>query len=69
MIDINLRDQATYYVADELVQQRIPFCFATGYSAGVIPDRFRDVTRWQKPYDVRKLVDDVARLCNLTVPG
>src|SRR5215510_2336489 len=31
IIDINLRDEAAYPVADELMRQQIPFCFCTGY--------------------------------------
>jgi DNA-binding NtrC family response regulator len=65
VIDINLFDQATYAIADELQRAKIPFVFATGYSQAVIPNRFRDIRRWEKPYDVRKLVQDVERLCQL----
>ena len=65
IIDINLHDHETYRVADELQRAGIPFLFATGYSEKVIPDRFRDAVRWEKPYDLGKLVRDVGRLCCL----
>jgi len=65
VIDINLRDQTTYVIADELRSANIPFLFATGYSEEVIPHRFRDIMRWEKPYELDKLVEDIARLCQL----
>lgn len=65
VVDINLRDQATYPVADELMRREIPFVFTTGYSAEALPARFRDAPRREKPYDTRELVDDVRRLCRL----
>lgn len=63
VMDVNLRDESAYSVSDELARQHIPFIFATGYSAKTIPNRFRHVTRWEKPYDVTDVVNDLARLC------
>src|SRR4051812_30322123 len=51
IIDINLRDEAAYPIADELVRQRIPFCFCTGYDTSVVPERFADARVFQKPCD------------------
>jgi len=65
ILDINLRDGATYPIADELMRRGIPFVFGTGYSAEVIPHRFQGVPRWEKPYNMQQLVEDVARLCRL----
>lgn len=63
IIDINLGGESAFTVADQLQRQSIPFVFATGYDARDIPASFRDVTRWGKPYNLRELVADVARLC------
>ncbi|MGZ4926481.1 MAG: response regulator [Halobacteriota archaeon] len=63
VMDVNLRDGSAYSVSDELARQHVPFIFATGYSAKAIPNRFRHVTRWEKPYDVTEVVNDLARLC------
>jgi len=64
ILDINLRDHATYRLADELLRQHIPFLFATGYSAEVIPERFRHIRRWEKPYEVPGIIRDVAVMCS-----
>jgi DNA-binding LytR/AlgR family response regulator len=65
VIDINLRDQTTYVIADELRSANIPLLFATGYSEEAIPARFHDIRRWEKPYELEMLVEDVAKLCQL----
>jgi hypothetical protein len=50
-------------IADELMQQKIPFRFVAGYGAGAIPERFQPIVRWQKPYGMSKLTEDVRLLC------
>ena len=65
VLDIDLRGQATYVIADELRSANIPFLFATGYSQAAIPARFHDIRLWQKPYELDKLVEDITRLCRL----
>ena len=62
VIDINLRDELAFSIADELVPRHIPFVFATGYGSEKIPNRFHNIKSWQKPYDVASIVDHVARL-------
>lgn len=66
VLDINLRDEMSFSVADELKRRGIPFVFATGYDACVIPDRFADVKRWEKPYDLEDLVAGIVGLCPKT---
>jgi DNA-binding response OmpR family regulator len=65
ILDINLHGYETYRLADELRGAGTPFLFATGYSEKVIPVRFRDAIRWEKPYELDKVVGDVRRLCSL----
>ena len=63
VIDINLRGHSAFPIADQLSQQRIPFVFATGYSGEVIPNRFREVKRFEKPYDTPAIAKHVVGLC------
>lgn len=63
VLDINLRDQSTYELAEHLEQASIPFIFVTGYSAEVIPNRFRHVARLEKPCDLDEMVESVFALC------
>lgn len=64
VIDIKLHDSLAYPIADELLRQNIPFVFATGYSSEVIPERFRHVTRIEKPYHLPDLVRELAEVWN-----
>ena len=66
IIDINLHDELAYPLADELERQGIPFVFATGYNRDVIPDKYARVLRWEKPYELRGLVNGLVGLCERT---
>lgn len=57
VLDINLRGEEVYPVADKLQELGIPFLFATGYGDANIPPRYRDLPRLQKPFDARVLSD------------
>jgi hypothetical protein len=39
---------------------------ATGYGEDVIPDRFREVVRFEKPYNMNTLLQQVSKLCRET---
>jgi DNA-binding NtrC family response regulator len=69
VIDVNLRGHNAFELADELQRQGIPFVFATGYSAEVIPSRFANVDRWEKPFDQHSLAKYVLQLCNNGSPA
>ncbi|HEU4961195.1 MAG TPA: response regulator [Sphingomonas sp.] len=56
VLDINLRGDAVFPLADALSARNIPFVFATGYDAGSIPDRFVRVPRCEKPVRSRALL-------------
>jgi CheY-like chemotaxis protein len=49
ILDVNLRGEMAYPVADALVARGIPFVFTTGYDAHAVPARFAGVKRCEKP--------------------
>jgi two-component SAPR family response regulator len=49
VLDINLRGDPVFPLADALAARNIPFVFATGYDAGAIPQQFSEVPRCEKP--------------------
>lgn len=53
VLDINVRGEMAYPVADALIARRIPFVFVTGYDKAVIPRRYADVIRCEKPVSAR----------------
>src|SRR5262249_25056703 len=55
ILDINLSGEEVYDVADALEARAIPFVFATGYDADIIPERYARVTRCEKPIEPVKV--------------
>lgn len=60
ILDINLRDELVYPLADALTIRGVPFIFTTGYHASAIPARFRNVTRYHKPVGREQLMGAIA---------
>jgi CheY-like chemotaxis protein len=56
VLDINLRHERVYPVADVLRARGVPFVFTTGYDASVVPSLYMDVPRCEKPVDERRLL-------------
>src|SRR3712207_5670272 len=50
ILDINLKGQMVFPVADALREQGVPFVFATGYDESAVPEAYKDVPRWEKPF-------------------
>lgn len=60
-LDINLgQGKTSAPVADALFASNTPYAFITGYgSAGVMPDRFSNVTRFVKPAQKQQLLSAI----------
>ena len=56
VLDINLRGETCYPIADALRARGVPFVFATGYDRAVVPAAYHGVPRWEKPFDPDLLV-------------
>jgi len=56
VLDIKLRGDIVFPVADALRARGVPFVFATGYDKQVIPDLYRDVVNFRKPVDPAQIV-------------
>jgi CheY-like chemotaxis protein len=50
VLDINLQGESVFPVADTLLEQGVPFLFATGYDQTAIPLQYQQVPRWEKPF-------------------
>lgn len=62
VLDVNLRGETVFPLADELRARGVPFVFTTGYDEEMMPDAYRDVERWEKPYVARQLIRALAAL-------
>lgn len=49
VLDVNLRGEDVFPVADLLAEQGVPLIFVTGYDAGSIPPRFSHCAAFVKP--------------------
>jgi DNA-binding response OmpR family regulator len=56
ILDVNLNGMMVYPLADDLLARGIPFLFLSGYSLSNLPERFRAVTRLNKPCDPQLLI-------------
>jgi two-component sensor histidine kinase len=62
VLDINLKGQLVYPVADVLIDSGVPFLFVTGYSAERIDKRYANVPILQKPLQKKDLQSAFARV-------
>ena len=51
VLDINLRGEMVFPLADALAARGIPFVFATGYDRAMVPPRYADITHCEKPVE------------------
>lgn len=56
VLDINLSGKKAFPAADLLIERGNPFVFTTGYDDCVIPERFGNAPRLQKPVDITRIV-------------
>jgi CheY-like chemotaxis protein len=60
VLDVNLRRDKTYLVADLLRKRSVPFVFVTGYDEDPAEKGFRAAPILQKPVDMTSLVSVLA---------
>lgn len=70
MLDVNLAGEASFPVADRLIELGIPFLFASGYGRQGLDPRYRDHPLLQKPFRTAELGRALAALpCQPERPG
>ncbi len=62
LLDIRLRDETSFPLADVLAVLDIPFVFVSGLSSALMPYPHRDRPLFDKPYETRKVINTLARL-------
>lgn len=61
ILDINLRNEYVFPLADKLAGLGVPYIFATGYDAVAIPEPHDQVARCEKPINPARLVSLLSR--------
>ncbi|UHC20091.1 response regulator (plasmid) [Methylobacterium currus] len=62
VLDMNLKGELAYPVADALAVRRIPFIVATGYDQASLPERYAGCHRMEKPIDMSGLLKRITVL-------
>jgi CheY-like chemotaxis protein len=62
VLDVNLREETSYPVADALRARNVPFLFSTAHDRTHLPERFRDVPLCAKPFGVPSFRSALERL-------
>jgi DNA-binding response OmpR family regulator len=62
LLDIRLRSETSFPVADVLAVLGIPFVFVSGMSSALMPYPHRDRPLFDKPYEMRDVIATLARL-------
>ncbi len=60
ILDVNIRGQSTYPVADIIAERGVPFIFATGYGLTGINPAYQSTPVLQKPFDLPSLAQMIA---------
>lgn len=56
LLDVNLRGEMAFDLADMLKTRGVPFAFVTGYNRAALPDRFAATPALGKPVDPARLI-------------
>lgn len=62
ILDIRLRSNEVFQVADILVENEVPFVFATACPRDDLPERFASVPHFEKPFAVKACVESALEL-------
>ena len=62
ILDMNLRGDMAFPVADRLEEAGIPFVIATGYNSASLPARFGAIPRVEKPFDPEQVISAIGPL-------
>ena len=62
ILDVNLNDQRSYAVADELARRGVPFLFATGYAEAGVQWTGHEVPLLAKPYRQEQIAAALGKL-------
>lgn len=55
IMDVNLRGEAAFPLADYLIEAGVPIILTTGYDCSSLPEKYRNVETWQKPLSLAEL--------------
>jgi DNA-binding NtrC family response regulator len=64
VLNVELRGERSYPIAEVLTKKQVPFAFVTEYDDSVIPEPFRGRPIVEKPLDESRVIETIAKLCS-----
>lgn len=64
VLDVNIRGEMVFPVAEALSKRGIPFVFTTGYEKSVFGGQFTDVEIYTKPLDIGPFTTEISTLAH-----
>ena len=61
IVDMNLRGEFAFAIAERLKARDVPFVLATGYTEGSLPETLKDAPRVEKPFAPRQVIEMLSR--------
>jgi len=62
VLDVNLRGERVYPVAEILSGRNVPFVFVTGYADDALPREYAELPRLGKPFKAQQLIRALSNL-------
>ena len=62
VVDMNLRGDLAYPIAEQLKSARVPFIVTTGYNQTSLPESLQDVPRVEKPFAPHDVVRELTEM-------
>jgi DNA-binding response OmpR family regulator len=69
ILDVDLRGESVFSIADILDERQIPYLFATGVSVGDLPERFQHHQVVRKPFATRTVLNALEQHFQTSVPA
>ncbi|MDK4742667.1 response regulator [Rhizobium sp. CNPSo 3464] len=64
ILDVSIRGEMVFPVAEALSKRGIPFVFTTGYEKSVFGEQFTDIEVYSKPLDIERLTTEISTLAH-----
>ncbi len=63
VLDVNLKGEKVFAVAEELMARNVPFVFSSGYGERFLPPQFDAAPHLSKPFEPETLWQTLAQAC------
>lgn len=61
VLDANLKGEMVFPAADLLRARNVPIMFVTGYDSAVVPERYSQTPRCEKPVAISRIIQTLSR--------